>query len=72
MWIVCRYQKINFAFDEINNLLIFITFISIDDTVNGMIRSRSSFYTEFIEDIIHFTILGEGVNGVFIVIKLVC
>lgn len=72
MWIVCRYQKINSAFDEINNLLIFITFISIDDTVNRMIRSCSSFYTEFIEDIIHFTILGEGVYGAFIVIELVC
>lgn len=71
MWIVCRYQKINSAFDEINNLLIFITFISIDDIVNRMIRSRSSFYTEFIEDIIHFTIFYTGLR-VFIVIKLVC
>lgn len=72
MWVVSRYQKINSASDEINNLSIFITFISIDDTVNRMIRSCSSFYTEFIEDIIHFTILGEGVYGIFIVIKLVC
>lgn len=65
IWVVCRYQKINSAFDEINNLLIFIT-------VNRTIWSRSSFHTELIEDIIHFTILGECVYGVFIVIKLVC
>lgn len=46
----------NSAFDEINNLLIFIT-------VNRMIWSCSSLYTEFIEDIIHITILGEDVYG---------